>query len=130
MKAIEVVCGIIWKEGKVLIARKRTGKTLATFWEFPGGKLEPGEAAETALRRELLEELGMQVAVCDYFGSRIHHYPEVSIELICYNCNFIAASFKLSDHDEIAFVQPSELFNYKIAPADDFIVEKIAGRKT
>lgn len=125
MKPIKVVCGIIWKEGKVFIARRKAGKSLAGFWEFPGGKLEEGEAPELALVRELEEELGMQVNISEFFGSKIHHYESFSIELIAYRCEFVAASYHLTDHDEIVFVTPSKLKDYKIAPADLFILDSL-----
>jgi 8-oxo-dGTP diphosphatase len=125
MTPVKVVCGIICKEDQVFIARRKSGKTLEGFWEFPGGKLEKDEAPEAALVRELLEELGMQVSVIDYFGSSVYDYDTFSIELIAYNCKFISASYLLTDHDEFVFVKPAELSNYKIAPADLFIVKKI-----
>lgn len=123
MKPIKVVCGIIWKEGKVFIARRKPGKSLAGFWEFPGGKLEEGEEPEAALVRELEEELGMQVKISEFFGNKTHHYESFSIELIDYTCEFIATSYNLMDHDEISFVDPKELSGYQIAPADLFIVD-------
>jgi 8-oxo-dGTP diphosphatase len=93
MIPIKVVCGIIWKDGLLFIARRKAGKALAGFWEFPGGKLEKYEAPETALVRELEEELGMQVEVLDFFGSSVHAYETLSIKLIAYNCNFIEVQF-------------------------------------
>lgn len=126
MKPIKVVCGIIWKEGKVFIARRKPGKSLAGFWEFPGGKLEEGEEPEPALIRELQEELGMEVKISNHFGNKTHHYESFSIELIAYACEFIVASYNLTDHDEIAFVNPQELSDYQIAPADLFIVEMLS----
>ena len=125
MKPIKVVCGIIWKEGEVLIARRKPGKSLAGFWEFPGGKLEEGEESEYALVRELEEELGMEVKISGFFGSKTHHYESFSIELIAYTCEFVSASYHLTDHDEIAFVNPTKLKEYKIAPADQFIVDHL-----
>jgi 8-oxo-dGTP diphosphatase len=126
MMPIKVVCGIIWKDGHVFIARRKAGKALAGFWEFPGGKLEKDEPPDAALIRELQEELGMQVEVLDFFGSSIYDYETLSIELIAYNCNFISESHNLTDHDEVKFVKPADLFKYKISPADQFIVTNIA----
>lgn len=123
MKPIKVACGVIWLDGKVFIARRKPGKSLQGFWEFPGGKLEDGEEPESALARELEEELGMKVKISRFFGSRTHHYESFSIELIAYTCEFIEASYHLTDHDQFLFVKPHELPNYQIAPADCFIVE-------
>lgn len=125
MKPIKVVCGIIWKENKVFIARRKAGKSLAGFWEFPGGKLEEGEEPESALVRELEEELGMKVKISAFFGSQVHHYERFSIELLAYTCTFIAASYQLTDHDETAFVDPKDLASYQLAPADLFIMDRL-----
>jgi 8-oxo-dGTP diphosphatase len=91
---------------------------LGGYWEFPGGKIEEGEDAETALTRELKEELGMEVQVKKYFGQNIHQYENFQIELVAYECDFVKASFKLTDHDEYKFVEPKELVQIKLAPAD------------
>lgn len=125
MRPIKVVCGIIWKENKVFIARRKPGRSLAGFWEFPGGKLEENEEPEPALLRELEEELGMKINISEFFGSQVHQYETFSIELIAYTCEFISASYQLTDLDEIAFVGPRDLSAYKIAPADLFIVDRL-----
>jgi len=124
----EVVCGIIYKEDRIFIARKKKGKALAGFWEFPGGKIEKNESHEEALERELNEELGMIVSIKDYLGSNHHEYSSKKIKLIAYNCLFIDATLNLIDHDEFKWVIPSDLINYQIAPADipliNLIIEK------
>jgi len=124
----EVVCGIIYKEDKIFLARKKEGKALAGFWEFPGGKIEKNESPEEALERELNEELGMTVSVQGYLGSNLHQYSSIKIKLIAYNCLFIDATLNLIDHDEYKWVIPSDLMNYQIAPADipliNLIIEK------
>lgn len=125
IKSIKVVCGIIWKEGKVFIARRKPEKSLAGYWEFPGGKLEKDEMPESALIRELKEEIGMEVKIRSFLGNKVHQYESFSIDLIAYHCEFVSASFQLTDHDEIAFVEPRELRDYKLAPADLFIVEEL-----
>lgn len=125
MKPIKVVCGIIWKDQLVFIAKRKLEKSQGGLWEFPGGKLEEHENPDTALIRELLEELGMQVNISHFFGSHVHHYESISIELLAYECEFVSATFKLTDHDEFKFILPKELKNYPMAPADQFIVDKL-----
>jgi 8-oxo-dGTP diphosphatase len=125
MKNIEVVCGIIWKEGQVLIARRKSEKTLGGFWEFPGGKIEEGENPESALKRELKEELGMNVLIRRHFGTNIHEYENLKIQLMAYACDFVSATFQLTDHDEWRFVKPNEFRNYCFAPADISFLNKI-----
>jgi len=123
MRIIKVVCGIIWKDGKVFIARRKPEKSMGGYWEFPGGKIEEGEDAEKALLRELKEELGMEVKVIKYFGTNLHHYEKFTIELISYVCEFVQASFVLTDHDIWEFVSHTEIANFNIAPADLPLVE-------
>jgi 8-oxo-dGTP diphosphatase len=125
MKLIKVVCGVIWNEDKIFIARKSPEKSLGGYWEFPGGKIEVGEDPKYALERELREELGMQVVVGDLMGNNIHFYDEIAIDLIAFKCDFIYASFQLIDHDKYDFVLPKDLTNFKIAPADMFIIKLI-----
>lgn len=125
MIPIKVVCGVIWKEDKVFIARRKPGKSLAGYWEFPGGKLEENEEPQSALLRELQEELGMRVKISSFLDSKVHHYDLFSIELIAYICEFEDASYHLTDHDEVVFIKPQQFKNYKMAPADMFIVDRL-----
>lgn len=115
---IKVICGIIHKEDKILLCRKKEGKPLAGYWEFPGGKLEPQESMEEGLKRELLEELQIKVDILKYAGHNIHHYENLSIELHAFHCNCIEDNITLTDHDAYAWVRPEELIKYKLAPAD------------
>jgi 8-oxo-dGTP diphosphatase len=125
MKFVKVVCGIIWKGGRVLIAKRKPEKSLAGYWEFPGGKLETNEDAESALVRELKEEMGMSLKNIRYYDKNIHQYDEFKIELIAYNCDYVDATFQLTDHDDIQFVLPHQISEYKIAPADVYFVNKL-----
>lgn len=115
---IEVVCGIIYNEDKVLICRRASHKALGGYWEFPGGKIEAEESGEQSLKRELLEELGMEVEIQGYLMEHIHDYGSFSIKLIAYTCEFKNASFVMSDHDAYKWVFPIELEQFKLAPAD------------
>ncbi len=115
---IKVVCGIIYKEGKIFLCRRKPEKSLGGYWEFPGGKVEAGEAPEAALQRELHEELAMEVTIDRYFGTSRYDYPDFSIELIAYCCTFKRSSFTLTDHDAYEWVKPGELLDWKLSPAD------------
>ena len=92
-------------------------------WGIPGGKVEENEKEEFALERELKEELDMAVEVGDYIGRTIHPSGNVFIELIAYSCEFKTASYHLTAHDAYKFVKPSELLNYKMAPADLYFIK-------
>jgi 8-oxo-dGTP diphosphatase len=121
---ITVLCGIIVNtEGEIFIARRKPGKSFAGKWEFPGGKLEEGESESDCLKRELLEELGMQVQVGERLGENVHHYPTFSIRLIAYHCRFVSASYQLTDHDLYAWVKEEEFVNYDLAEADVPLVD-------
>ena len=125
MEMIEVVCGIIKKGDKIFIAKKRKEKSLAGYWEFPGGKIENFESAEEALKRELYEELGMKVKVLNRVTTNMHNYDEFRVNLIAYLCEFREASYKMTDHDQYAWIDKKEFNNYKMAPADLPIIEHI-----
>ncbi|WP_367388931.1 (deoxy)nucleoside triphosphate pyrophosphohydrolase [Lewinella sp. LCG006] len=125
MKVIKVVCGIIYKENKIFLCRRKPEKSLGGYWEFPGGKVELHENPEAALLRELHEELTMQVNVEHYFGTSMYDYPDFKIELIAYVCTLQADQFVLTDHDAFAWVAPEELLDWKLSPADVGLVEEL-----
>lgn len=118
MDIIRVVCGIVFKEDKILLCRRKAKKSLGGYWEFPGGKVEPNELESDALVRELKEELSMKVEITKHFKTIIHQYENVQIELIAYGCKFIQADFVLVDHDEIQWVEKRGLLSFNLAPAD------------
>lgn len=89
MKTLQVVAAIIKNKDKYLVARRASHKSLPGKWEFPGGKIEKDETPETALKRELLEELGIECLVRGHLITTHHNYPEFSIELAAYNVEYI-----------------------------------------
>lgn len=115
---IDVVCGIICKNNSVLLARRKKGKSLEGFWEFPGGKLEDEESETVALKRELKEELGLEVFNLKRFGVNIHDYNTFQIRLIAYRCETKSFPNKSTDHDKIEWVDINILNEYKLAEAD------------
>lgn len=118
MDIIKVTCGIIFKEDKIFICRRSPNKSLAGYWEFPGGKIESGETAVNALSRELYEELGMKVKIMDHFKTVVHTYSTFVIELVAYTCHFQEASYKLTDHDRYEWVDRRDISKWNLAPAD------------
>jgi len=115
---INVVCGIIYNSGKVFIARKIPSKSFGGKWEFPGGKVKEGEDQKEALSRELYEELGMRVMIGDFITSNQFSSKEKSINLIAYKCEFLSATYNMIDHDRYEWIQPEDLPNWDLAPAD------------
>ncbi|MDR0268023.1 8-oxo-dGTP diphosphatase MutT [Paenibacillus sp.] len=127
---IEVAAAIIENEqGRILIARKRAGKPQAGMWEFPGGKLEAGETPADCLKRELREEMQITIEPYEWFGTNDHHYGEKHIRLIAYMARFIDGIIKLTDHDEVRWVDLHELGEYTFAPADVKFVDMLMGDK-
>lgn len=125
---IKVVAGILKKDDKILIARKREGKPLAGLWEFPGGKIEKGETPEESLVRELMEEMEIKISVKDYVGKSIYDYGNGKVvELLGYTAEIIEGDIVLTDHDKYIWVALSEINNYSLAPADIPLVEKMIG---
>ena len=126
MKIIKVVAAILQKEDKILIARKKQGKPLAGYFEFPGGKIEEGETPEESLIRELMEEMNIKIAVKEYIGESIYDYGnDKVISLLGYTAEIIDGEIKLSDHDIYEWVTLEQINNYKIAPADIPLIDKL-----
>lgn len=125
----KVTAGIIEKDGKVLIAKRKTGKCIGAKWEFPGGKLEDGETLEECLKRELEEELSIEVEVGDFVASSSFTCDNRKIELIAYRVKYLSGDVVLIDHEEVKWVKPSELKNYEFTLPDVPIVEKLLESK-
>jgi len=121
----KVTAGIIEKDGKILIARRKSGKCVGANWEFPGGKLEKGETLEECLKRELKEELDIEVEIKDYIASSKFFCGETNIELIAYRVKYLSGEIKLVDHEEVKWVLPEELSEYKFTLPDIHIMEKV-----
>ena len=122
---IQVVAAIIAQNKKILIARRAAHKAMPGKWEFPGGKIEPGETPERALERELLEEFGIKTKTGRFISKNIHHYPTLSIELLAYHSEIISGSFTLTDHDQIAWEKIDQIEHFDLAEADLPILLKI-----
>lgn len=118
-----VTAAVIRDGDKVLIAQ-RQGAPLAGKWEFPGGKLEPGEGPEECLARELREELGIEVAVKDIFAVVYHEYNFGPILLLAYNCALLARR-TVPQNAGVRWASREDLCALDFAPADRPIVEKI-----
>jgi 8-oxo-dGTP diphosphatase len=125
MTFIEVAAGLVYCEGRYLIARRNPDVHLAGFWEFPGGKREPGETLETCLRRELFEEVGIRIGVPIPFQVVRHEYPEKTVQLHFFRCQIKAGHAMPIDCAEIRWVFPHELDDFEFPPADRPIIEAL-----
>jgi len=118
-KIIEVTCGIIQHNNKVLVTQRSKKMTLPLKWEFPGGKIEQGETAEACLIREILEELNIHVKVNKSLKTNIHQYSEDRIiKLIPFTCTLNSGQIKLNEHSNFLWLSKNELVNLDWAAAD------------
>ncbi|MBE2282299.1 MAG: (deoxy)nucleoside triphosphate pyrophosphohydrolase [Prosthecobacter sp.] len=117
---VPVVCAIIVREDRIMLARRPPDKKLGGLWEFPGGKVELGETAEAALHRELHEELGCVVRIVQTLPPFVHDYSWGSIELLPFVCELAVGSPEPHPHEHtaLAWVERSALHSYELAPAD------------
>lgn len=125
----QVTAAVIVKDGKILIAQRREGSALAGKWEFPGGKLEPGETPEQCLARELREELGIEARIGAFICASCFEYKHMPIELLAYRAEHVSGEFKLNDHARIEWVRPAELADYDFSSADIPVVRLLAGER-
>ena len=107
------------------MTRRKVEKSLGGYWEFPGGKVEDGESDKNALKRELIEELDLEVYDLDFSSENIHNYDESIIHLIGYKCKIKSDPGKLTDHDKYHWVDTALIKDYNLAEADIPLLEAI-----
>jgi 8-oxo-dGTP diphosphatase len=120
-------CALIDADGRVLIAQRPQGKSMAGLWEFPGGKVEPGERPEQSLIRELKEELGIIVKeeclAPLTFAS--HLYPDFHLLMPLYVCRRWEGFVKALEGQRLKWVRPTELRDYPMPPADEPLISHL-----
>lgn len=122
---ITVVAAVIEESGRFLLTRRPEGTHLAGLWEFPGGKVHPGESHVEALRRELVEELGVDASVGEVAYEVVHHYPERSVALHFYRCALLGVPAPLIGQ-EMAWVRRNELKTLPFPDADTELVDLLS----
>jgi mutator protein MutT len=122
---IDVTAAVLIENGRVLIARRRPGASQAGLWEFPGGKVGPGESPAQCLKREIREELGIEIAVEEFFGESVYAYEDKTIRLAAYRVRRVSGGLSANDHAEIAWVAPADFGRYRFCPADVPFTEKL-----
>jgi 8-oxo-dGTP diphosphatase len=124
---IRVVAAMIEQGGRYLITQRRPAAVLPLLWEFPGGKVEPGESDTTALEREVLHRLGVSVGVGKLISFVRHPYERYTIDLHLYECHLTAGTPKKLNVHDFAWVQSDEFEHYPFTPADEISVAKLLG---
>lgn len=122
---ISVTAAIFLEGNTVLIAQRDKKDPLAGKWEFPGGKIEPGERPEECLIREIKEEFGVDIAVSGFFAKSVYPYDTRTIELLAYRVTRRSGHFKLNAHAAVRWVPLDQLHQFSFAPADVPFVEKL-----
>jgi len=122
---IKVCAAVIYHQNKILITLRPIGKKLGGYWEFPGGKIEAQESPEAALKRELQEELDIEVDVGEQLETVRHSYDWGNVVILAYWCRWTAGDIKHLEVADHCWVAPERLHDYDILAADKPIIQKI-----
>ena len=123
-KTINVVAAIIVREGKVFATQRGYGEW-KDWWEFPGGKIEPGEDPKDALRREIMEELATEIDVGGLLTTVEYDYPKFHLSMQCFVCSVISGKLSLLEHEAAKWLSAEELYSVRWLPADEEIIARI-----
>lgn len=126
---IEVVAALIRKDDRFLVCQRPPHKARALLWEFPGGKIEPGESGPEALVRECREELDADVRVLGAFMDVTHAYPDLTVHLTLYESEIASGEVHRLEHSDIRWITPQEIDEYDFCPADQAFCAEIKRRK-
>ena len=124
MKTIEVVAAIIRKGDKIFATQRGYGEW-KDYWEFPGGKVEPGESPGQALVREIREELDTEIHVEKYLCTIEWDYPKFHLTMHCYMCSFLTEALHLNEHEDARWLSAADLGSVNWLPADDQLLPAI-----
>ena len=127
MEAVDVVAAVVERGGRYLITRRLEGTHLAGLWEFPGGKMLPGEKPEDALTRELKEELGVEATVGELIEAVDWSYPEKAVRLLFFRCA-LDGEPKPLEGQEMLWVTPPELSAHRFPDADATLISRLSRR--
>ena len=126
MKTIEVVAAIIIRDGKVFSTQRGYGDWKG-WWEFPGGKMEPGESPEEALVREIREELDAEISVGRLLDTIEWDYPSFHLTMHCYICSLASDSMHLNEHEASAWLTRETFRSVRWLPADEGLISVLEG---
>ena len=124
MKRIEVVAAII-RKGDTIFATQRGYGDFKDWWEFPGGKMEPGETPEEALVREIREELSTEISVDKFLYTVDYDYPAFHLTMHCYLCSLLCDALHLNEHEAARWLKADEIHSVNWLPADEDLLPMI-----
>ena len=122
---ISVVCAIIIYNGKILAVQRGTQMSLPLKWEFPGGKIEDNETEEDCIKREIMEELNIEILLLKKLSNSFYEYPTISIKLIPFVAQYLSAEIIIKEHLSYQLLNLDELSNLDWAAADVPIVKEL-----
>ena len=124
MKQIEVVAAIIHHDGAYFATQRGYGE-FEGMWEFPGGKIEPGESREDALKREIQEELGVDIYIKELLCTTEYDYPTFHLTMHCYLCSVASGEIELREHKSAQWLTAETFDTVEWLPADKEIIAKL-----
>ena len=124
MKKIEVVAAIIHRDGAYFATQRGYGE-FEGMWEFPGGKIEPGESRKVALRREIQEELGIDIIIENLLCTTEYDYPSFHLTMHCYLCSVASGDIELREHKSARWLTAETLDSVEWLPADKDVIDKL-----
>ena len=126
-RVVRVVAAVIAVEGRYLITQRRKTAVLANLWEFPGGKVEPGETDADALRREIEERLGVEIEVGQMISFVRHPYENYTVDLHLYECRLLTLALNARGVQAFRWIRSDEFDAYEFAPADEASMSQLLG---
>ena len=124
MKKIEVVAAILHRDGAYFATQRGFGE-FEGMWEFPGGKIEPGESPEVALKREIQEELAVDIIIENRLCTTEYDYPSFHLTMHCYLCSIASGEIELREHKSARWLTSETLDSVEWLPADIDIIKKL-----
>jgi mutator protein MutT len=123
---IDVVAGVIRRDdGKLLITQRFADDTLGGYWEFPGGKVDPGEDLKAAIYRELKEEVGVETEIGEEIHCIVHAYPDRDVRLHFFSARILSGEPQKLDVADLRWVTPGELLDFQFPEADRALIEQL-----
>lgn len=124
MKTTRVVAAVIQNDGKIFATQRGYGE-YKDYWEFPGGKIEPGETPEAALIREIKEELNTTISIERFLMTVEYDYPEFHLSMDCYRCSVLEGHLDLIEHESALWLSKKHLRDVNWLPADLMVIKKL-----